>query len=52
LSLGTILVSFVLDDIVEFRLRAMRRRFAKAMVARPFLRREQRRLQPVTPAGV
>lgn len=51
LSLGMILFSFVLDDIVEFRLRTTWRKLAKATVARPFILWEQRRVQAVTPAS-
>ena len=51
LSLGMILVAFVLDDVVEFRLREMWRNLAKATVARPFLLWEQRQVRPVVPAG-
>ncbi|GAA0312174.1 acyltransferase [Sphingomonas oligophenolica] len=52
LSLGMILFSFVLDDIVEFRLRETWRRLARATVARPFILWEQRRAQAVTPANI
>ncbi|MEO8373914.1 MAG: hypothetical protein ABI471_01725 [Sphingomonas bacterium] len=44
--------AFVLDDIVEFRLREMWRSLARATVARPFILWEQRRVQAVTPAGI
>jgi peptidoglycan/LPS O-acetylase OafA/YrhL len=52
LSLGMMLFSFVLDDIVEFRLRATWRKLASATVARPFILWEQRRVQTVTPASI
>jgi peptidoglycan/LPS O-acetylase OafA/YrhL len=52
LTLGMILFAFVLDDIIEFRLRATWRRLAKATVARPFLWWEQRRVQAAAPASV
>ena len=52
LSAGMIVFSFVLDDIVEFRLRATWRRLAMATVARPFILWEQRRVQAVTPASI
>lgn len=51
LSLGMIVFAFVLDDIVEFRMRDMWRKLARATVARPFIRWEQRLIQPVTPAS-
>jgi hypothetical protein len=46
-----ILFSFVLDDIVEFRLRTTWRKLAKATVARPFILWEQHHVQAVTPAS-
>ncbi|MES2045403.1 MAG: acyltransferase [Pseudomonadota bacterium] len=52
LSLGMILFSLVLDDIVEFRLRATWRKLAKATVARPFILWEQRRVPAIAPASL
>ncbi|MES2059148.1 MAG: acyltransferase [Pseudomonadota bacterium] len=52
LSLGMILVSIVLDDIVEFRMRAMWRNLARATIARPFIQWERRRILAVTAASV
>jgi hypothetical protein len=43
--------AFVLDDIVEFRLRETWRNLARATVARSFILWEQRRNQSVTPAS-
>jgi len=51
LSLGMMVFAFVLDDIVEFRLRETWRNLARATVARPFILWEQRRNRPVTPAS-
>jgi hypothetical protein len=52
LSAGMMVFSFVLDDSVEFRLRATWRKLARATVARPFMLWEQRRVQTVTPASI
>lgn len=52
LSLGMILFSLVLDDVVEFRLRATWRKLAQATVARPFILWERHRDPAVAPASV